>query len=905
MRNRNLKRRFSLLLTLAMLVGVLPSAAFAAPEQEAAAPVSAAVETASAQNEQMEARLEKLARYYANTSQDWFLLEPWMMIPMGAYQRSHPQGIQVSSWARQNFINQMMVTLEKEQEIEDLAQILPALYSQGVDPRELYSLDSTEPIDAVELYGSLDDPRIWFVPDVLIADQATNLVNRDRNERLLNRMLDEQRADGSWSDGESTIDLTAGMITALTLYAEENDRAAQAVEKGIAYLSAIQTENGTFGPEKGDTWDSSNAMCCAEVMTALCAAGVNPHTDPRFIKNGNSLLDGLLSYELPDMGFRYRDEDELEVGATAEAFGALVAYDQVARTGKAFNVYDFRDMELAPGRAAIIENEDESVSLAVPENTRVELPIGHTGEVLVRVDGESRYQPVKKSFVGEDRTWAILSGSGDYTTIDIEINFRDVKPTNWFAKAVNFNADRGLFAGVDSPEGKNFLPDLAMNRAMVVTVLRSLEDGYFFGDLDFVDVKEGDWFADSVGWAKEFGITSGVDAIHFAPNAQLTRQELALMLYRYAEKLGMDVSSRADLSGYADYDKVDGWAAGGMAWAVDSGIISGVGGNRLAPTTVVTRCQAAQMMMKLVMNMIGYEESQLDAAMSGVRTYLNKTIQRPQAGEVLGGEWVITGLARSGNELTEGYFQQYYDDLVRYVKENRGVLHERKYTEYSRTVLALSAIGADPRNVGGYDLLAPLADYDKTVWQGPNGAVWALIALNSGSYKMPQGTATIRKYVDKVLADQLADGGWSMTGRAPGDPDLTAMALQALAEYQGQSEVDDAVEKALNFLSGVQTADGSFIANQVSNAESCAQVIIALNSLDIPLTDTRFVKNGRSALDALLTFRNDDGGFRHVKDGKTDQMATEQALLALASAWRWEHGKSDLYTMDDVTIHVK
>ena len=904
MRNRNVKRGFSLLLTLAMLVGVLPSAAFAAPEQKAAAPVStAAAETDSAREARVERLLDHLAQYFANTDKSWMRLSRWMITPMGTWHQTHPQGIKLSDWAGQSFLNEALTDLSYDPQLGDLAEIILALYSQGVDPRVLYPMGSSEPMDAVEMYRITDGP--WFpgeIPNTLMVDHLTGFPNRERNEALLNQVLKEQYEDGSWSDSNT---FNADMITALAMYAEEDARAAQAVEKGVAYLSAIQRKDGTFGSEE----DGSNVVDSAGVMTALCAAGVDPHTDPRFIKNGNSLLDGLLTFAGDDdSGFYNLDDGEFDEISSLMAFTALIAYEQVARTGEAFNVYEFSSVELAPGRAAVIENEDGTVSLSVPENTRVELPIGRAGEVLVRVekvDGEPEYWPVKKSFVAEDSTRAILSGSGDYATIGIEIDFRDVKPTHWFAKAVNFNADRGLFAGVDSPEGKNFLPDLAMNRAMVVTVLRSLEDGYFFGDLDFVDVKDTDWFADSVGWAKEFGITSGVDATHFAPNAQLTRQELALMLYRYAEKLGMDVSGRADLSGYADHAKVDIWASTGMAWAVDSGIISGVGGNRLAPTTVVTRSQAAQMMMKLVMQMVGYEESQLDAALSGVRTYLNRTIQRPQAGEVLGGEWVITGLARSGDELTEGYFQRYYEDLVRYVKEKQGVLHTRKYTEYSRTVLALTSIGADPRNVGGYDLLAPLADYDKTVWQGPNGAIWALIALNSGSYEMPKGTATIQKYVDKVLADQLADGGWSMTGRVPGDPDLTAMALQALADYQGQSAVDDAVEKGLNFLSGAQTAEGSFIANKASNAESCAQVVIALARLDIPLTDARFVKNGKSALDALLTFRNGDGSFRHVQGGKTDQMATEQALLALTAAWRWEHGKADLYDMNDVMIHVK
>ena len=905
-----MKRWLSLLLTLTMLAGVLPSAAFAAPEREVTAPVSAdAVETASAQNERTEVLLENLARHYSNQNRAWELLDPWIMVDMSVWQRTHPDGVKLSSWARQSFINEALVHLDGTPDEHTLAVFILGLTALGVDPREVYTLAEGERLDAIDFFGGLAKSEdAWSASFTLMVYKLADYYRQDEVDDLLNALLDHQRKDGSWEEYGETIQVTANVLAALTLYAGESERAAKAVEDGIAYLSSQQWDNGAFGYEKGSTVEKTNCTATAMAVIALCSAGVAPHTDPRFIKNGNSLLDGLLSFALDDnSGFGYEENENFYEVSSEQGFCALLAYEQLVRTGKAFNVYDIGGQELAPARGAVIDNLDGSVTLSVPENTLVELPIGIPGHVLATTyDGpEGAYDVyIKKSYSGNGTTKAILSGGSTLFMTNQEIKFLDVKPGDWFAKAVDFNADRGVFAGVDSPEGKTFLPDLAMDRAMAVTVLRSLEDGWFFGEPEFEDVKEDDWFAESVGWAKDFGITSGVDATHFAPTAKLTRQELAMMLFRYAENLGMDVSGRADLSGYADDHQVADWSAQAMAWAVDSGIISGVDGNRLAPTIIVTRCQAAQMMMKLVMNMVGYQETALDAAVLGTRTYLDRTIRQPQPGQVLGGEWVITGLARSGDELTEGYFHRYYGDLERYVQECKGVLHERKYTEYSRTVLALTAIGADPGNVGGYNLLAPLADYDKTVWQGPNGAIWALIALNSGDYALPQGTATEARYVDKVLADQLADGGWAMTGRTPSDPDLTAMALQALADYRGDRAVEEAVEKALAFLSQAQTAEGAFIANKVANAESCAQVLIALNRLDIPVTDARFVKNGKTVLDALLTFRNGDGSFRHVQDGKTDEMATEQGMLALASAWRWEHGKLDLYSMGDAQSHA-
>ena len=84
------------------------------------------------------------------------------------------------------------------------------------------------------------------------------------------------------------------------------------------------------------------------------------------------------------------------------------------------------------------------------------------------------------------------------------------------------------------------------------------------------------------------------------------------------------------------------------------------------------------------------------------------------------------------------YYDDYYARVEKYVKNCAGVLHERKYTEYSRVILALTAIGRDPSNVAGYNLLTPLGDFEKTIWQGLNGPIWALIALDSGSYDIPE-----------------------------------------------------------------------------------------------------------------------------------------------------------------------
>ena len=127
-----------------------------------------------------------------------------------------------------------------------------------------------------------------------------------------------------------------------------------------------------------------------------------------------------------------------------------------------------------------------------------------------------------------------------------------------------------------------------------------------------------------------------------------------------------------------------------------------------------------------------YEDAKVNEVVQEAVKYIADTVKKPAIGST-GGEWAVIGLARSGYNLPQSYFDDYYSGVVDYVKDCGGVLHERKYTEYSRVILALTAIGRDPANVGGYNLLTPLGDYDATVWQGLNGPIWALIALDCGT----------------------------------------------------------------------------------------------------------------------------------------------------------------------------
>jgi len=322
------------------------------------------------------------------------------------------------------------------------------------------------------------------------------------------------------------------------------------------------------------------------------------------------------------------------------------------------------------------------------------------------------------------------------------------------------------------------------------------------------------------------------------------------------------------------------------------------------------------LVMALIFSVPSFAHSKdgIDDKVNSTASYLMKTVFNPAFGNV-GGDWVVIALSQSGVSVPKSYYESYYKTVEDYVKSVNGVLHQKKYTDYSRTVLALTAMGYDATDVGGYNLVYPLGDFEKTIWQGINGPIWSLIALDSGNYEIPENKeasiqATRDLYIEEILANQLNDGGWAFGAKDKSyssDPDMTGMALSALAKYKDQAKVKSAIDDGLVCLSKLQNDQGGFASWGTVNSESCAQVIVALSALGIDFNDSRFVKNGNTLLDNILTFEVAGGGFAHVLEssggyvgGAVNQMATEQAFYALVAANRAMEGKSFLY---DMTSH--
>lgn len=270
-----------------------------------------------------------------------------------------------------------------------------------------------------------------------------------------------------------------------------------------------------------------------------------------------------------------------------------------------------------------------------------------------------------------------------------------------------------------------------------------------------------------------------------------------------------------------------------------------------------------------------------------------------------GSEWYILGLARSGRKV----FDDYYKAIEKHVSENideNGRLDEKRATDNAKLVLVLSALDKDVTDVGGHDLLKALSDMDYVTQQGLSGAIYALLAFDCRGYDIPSADKNVEQtsregLVKYILDKQLKDGGWAYSGDKA-EPDMTAMALQALAAYyKTDAKVKEAADKAVTCLSKLQNSTGGYDSYGSVNSESAAQVITALTALGIdPDNDARFVKNGASVLDSLCGFYVDGGGFRHVSDGKLDPTATAQGYYALAAYYRFAGSQTALYDMTDL-----
>jgi len=632
--------------------------------------------------ESLEALLDGIATQTTNTN-NW---ESFMA--MAAYEKARPLGLKLTDSAKQNMINTSLgnISAENPNELAYSKAILD-MHSIGINPKEIYPVNQNTPVDAVAGLNSVShSSAIWTAAYTLLAYQQEDYSSGTQEADLVAALLDKQLPNGGWTAFETAeADATGVAILALAAYCNKNDDARAAINKAIIHLSEVQLDNGGFDGTWGE--NANNAAC---VIMGLCAVGINPDTDARFIKNGNSVLDRLLDFALENnSGFGFNVGDTtINAYATQQGFPALIAAYQVIKNGKAYNVYDFSKNTLSPGRAtgtgevltpSVPSGDKIRVTLTIKSDTgywlnNKSVTISGTGATvyhafikalensdITQVGAESGYV---KSMTKGGRTLAEFDdgkNSGwmykvndtlptvglteceiddgdkivwfyadDWTTVpgttgsfggkvssskkdtdeeepkteDTEVlekpaftetTFADVKKDDWHYESVKYVYENNLMQGT----GDGFEPERKMTRAMLVTVLyRMANPDKKAGNHTFSDVSSNEWYADAVSWAAENNIVSGIGENKFGPNEDITREQMALIIYRYAKLQGFDLTNDSSLESFADIDDVSDWALDALSWANKTELVNGTSETTLSPKTTATRAQVAAILMR-------------------------------------------------------------------------------------------------------------------------------------------------------------------------------------------------------------------------------------------------------------------------------------------------------------------
>ncbi|PEZ02229.1 cell wall anchor protein [Bacillus sp. AFS018417] len=266
-------------------------------------------------------------------------------------------------------------------------------------------------------------------------------------------------------------------------------------------------------------------------------------------------------------------------------------------------------------------------------------------------------------------------------------------------------------------------------------------------------------------------------------------------------------------------------------------------------------------------------------------------------------DWVVIGLTQSGQEVSKEIKSNYLQSLEERIKEK-----ENKFssTELARTILAVSAVEGDPTNIASNNLISKLYNFEKI--DSITGYTFSLLALDTKKYDVPADAKWNRDtLVNAILKSQHTDGGWAYMGKLeePSDADVTGMVFSALAPYQDQAEVKQALDKAKQYLASIQTDKGGFTSGGVENANSVAEVVLGLAAAGIDPTSTTYTKNNYNAVQNLLSYQLENGGFKWLaNDTEEDSMATEQAMLALVQYKNYLNGKGSIFDWTNASTPI-
>lgn len=450
--------------------------------------------------------------------------------------------------------------------------------------------------------------------------------------------------DSASATRENRVDLVEGQYYDYTLYLQPNAYEVQAGHKLALVIYAYEPGKASYTQNYAITLDNSSITADVPVhdsssdgtltaqyvseelsdMVNFTASAENGGTVTASVSNG-LVASGTEVTVTAEAGDNYRFDGWTVNGEAYESTESTITLtiDQNTTVSASFTYVSSG----SGGGSGSSSSSSWSITVEEPENGSVTVSDtrAQRGErVTVTVSANDGYVVDEVTVTGRsgDEITVTDRGNGTYTfnmpservTVaasfvaipdsetgedDGTLPFADVASGDWYYAAVQYAYDNGLMAGTSAAA---FSPDLAVTRGMMVTILYSLEGTPEAASAGFTDVADGQWYAAAVNWAASNGIVSGYGDGVFGPNDTITREQMAAILYRYAQYKGCDVTASADLSGYADVDQISSYALTAMQWANAEGLISGTSATALSPDGPATRAQAAAIFMQFCEN---------------------------------------------------------------------------------------------------------------------------------------------------------------------------------------------------------------------------------------------------------------------------------------------------------------
>ena len=770
-------------------------------------------------------------------------------------------------------------------------------------------------------------------------------------EELVSLLVGQQLADGSFTyfaGGSGDVDLTAMAIQALAPYDEKQEVKA-AIDKALQWLSEEQLANGGY-----KSWGADCSESVAQVICALVSLGKDPATEADFIKEEGNLLTRLSAfYDETTGGFKHTEKAKVSMASTQQAAYALVSYTRFL-AGQT-SLYDMSDIEeyfgVAISKYYEVEESTQPVTISLEkEQAREEITINQKStktEATLDVSACKEALPsihIQNEVVEVDlpKGTSLLEGTAslqlptivedtkELTDVTLElqklidskknvskivqyINLGSPSQTIQFNQKIKliFKNAAGNQAAYKDYAGKVYAitklkadasksgyNEVCYDRGEDLIIETNHLTGYIVYAVKDVSVSDGGDI--SKNETVKISVERKTIGLSDLYNGKV-KYEQGDTVYDALVKTGLNLEGDSSyVAGIAGLrEKQHGAGSGWMVTVNGEFINCSVGDYKVSPNDTIRWQYTTNLGKDLGSNFITNGDFGGNSYVAtSAKTAMN-TIVAALKNESALSKWQAFALARAGEKVSDTY----KNSLIAEVKENQGVF--RKITDTEKMIIVLGSLGVDCSSVAGYNLVEKLYNAEDITKQGNNGLIFALLAVDSKQYEVPSTAKWSRdKIKAQLLKVQNKDGGFPlMTGEAS-DVDITAMALQALAPYKNEEDVKKAIDQAISYLRAVQKDNGHFTAYGEENSESLSQVIIALTSLGIdPATDTRFIKEDKNLLECLMEYQVSSTSFAHNKSGGANNMATEQALMAIVSYERFKAGKSALYNLDEVTIN--